>query len=145
MPVERVQVARQRGDQRLAFAGLHFGDLAVVQHHAADQLHVEMAHVQDAPAGFADHREGLDQEVGQDLADRLVMLGVDFLAALGLGPRFIGNLGNALLYPAAEFVRFGPQFLVAKLLHLRLEGVNRLHVGQQSLDLALVFGPEDLS
>ena len=60
---ERVQVAGQGGDQRLAFAGLHFGDLALVQHHAADQLHVEMAHVEHAAAGFADHGEGFDQEV----------------------------------------------------------------------------------
>ena len=63
LAVERVQIARQGGDQRLAFAGLHFGDFAAVQHHAADQLHVEMPHVEDAAAGFADHGEGLDQQV----------------------------------------------------------------------------------
>jgi hypothetical protein len=40
---ERVEIDRQRRDQRLAFAGLHLGDLALVQDHAADQLHVEMA------------------------------------------------------------------------------------------------------
>jgi hypothetical protein len=51
------------GDQRLAFAGFHFGDFALVQHHAADQLHVEMAHVEDAAAGFADYGEGFDQQV----------------------------------------------------------------------------------
>ena len=34
-----------------------------MQHHAADQLHVEMAHVEDAAAGFADHGEGFDQQV----------------------------------------------------------------------------------
>jgi hypothetical protein len=28
-----------------------------VQHHAADQLHVEMAHVEDAAAGLANHGE----------------------------------------------------------------------------------------
>ena len=60
---ERVEVARQRGDQRFAFAGFHFGDFALVQHHAADQLHVEMAHVEDPAAGFAHDREGFDQEV----------------------------------------------------------------------------------
>ena len=59
---EGVQVGRQGGDQRLAFTGLHFGDLAAMQDHAADQLHVEMAHVEDAPAGFADDREGLGQK-----------------------------------------------------------------------------------
>jgi hypothetical protein len=43
LPVERVEIDRQRGDQRLAFAGLHLGDLALMQDHAAHQLHVEMA------------------------------------------------------------------------------------------------------
>ena len=57
---QRVQVRRQGGDQRLAFTGLHFGDLALVQHHAADQLDVEMAHVEHAAAGFADHGKGFD-------------------------------------------------------------------------------------
>src|SRR5882762_9564815 len=42
---ERIQINRKRSDQRFAFAGLHFGDLAGVQDHAADQLHVEVAHV----------------------------------------------------------------------------------------------------
>ena len=36
LPVERVQVGGQRRHQRLALAGAHLGDLAVVQHHAAD-------------------------------------------------------------------------------------------------------------
>ena len=67
---KRVEVARQRGDQRLAFAGFHFGDLALVQHHAANQLHVEMAHVEDAAAGLAHHREGFDQQIVQRCALR---------------------------------------------------------------------------
>ena len=60
---QRVQVARQGGDQRLAFTGFHFGDLALVEHHAANQLNVEMTHVQHAAAGLADHGEGRNQEV----------------------------------------------------------------------------------
>ena len=65
---ERVQVGGQRGDERLAFAGLHLGDLAAVQHHAADQLHVEVPHVQHAAAGLADDGEGLGQQVVERLA-----------------------------------------------------------------------------
>ena len=65
---ERVQIGGKRGDQRLAFAGLHFGDLAVVQHHAADQLHVVVPHVQHAAAGFADDGERLGQQVVERLA-----------------------------------------------------------------------------
>ena len=40
---ERVQDHGQRGGERLALAGPHLGDGAVVQDHAADQLDVEMA------------------------------------------------------------------------------------------------------
>jgi hypothetical protein len=41
---QRVEVDRQRRHQRLALAGAHLGDLAVVQHHAADELDVEVPH-----------------------------------------------------------------------------------------------------
>ena len=60
---ERVQIDGQRGDQRLAFTGSHFGDFAAMQNDAADQLHVEVPHVEDAAAGFAHDGEGLDQQV----------------------------------------------------------------------------------
>ena len=60
---ERVEVAGQRGDEGLAFAGLHLGDLAGVEDHAADHLDVEVAHADDAAAGLADDGEGLGEEV----------------------------------------------------------------------------------
>ena len=41
---QRVEVHRQRTDQGLALTGAHFGDLARVQHHAADHLYVVVAH-----------------------------------------------------------------------------------------------------
>ena len=53
-----VQIGRQRGDQGLAFASAHLGDLAFVHHRAADQLDVEMAHAEHALAGLTDDREG---------------------------------------------------------------------------------------
>ena len=65
---ERVEIGRQRRDERLAFAGLHLGDLALVQYGAADQLHVEVPHVEHAPAGFADDGERLGQQVVERLA-----------------------------------------------------------------------------
>jgi hypothetical protein len=58
---QRVQVHRQRGGQRLALAGAHFGDLAVVQRHAAQQLDVEVAHLHNALGAFAHRGEGLWQ------------------------------------------------------------------------------------
>ena len=60
---ERVEIDRQRCDQRLAFAGLHLGDLAFVQHHAADQLHVEMALAERALGGLAHGGESGHQNV----------------------------------------------------------------------------------
>ena len=59
---QRIEIDRQRRDERLALARAHFGDLAVVQRHAADQLHVEMAHLQHALAGFAHDGECLGQQ-----------------------------------------------------------------------------------
>jgi hypothetical protein len=63
LALEGVEVGGQRGDERLALAGLHLGDRAVVQHHAADELHVVVPHVQHAAARLADDGEGLGQQV----------------------------------------------------------------------------------
>ena len=42
-----VEIGRQGGDKSFPFTGLHFGYFSLMQHHAADQLHVEMAHIQN--------------------------------------------------------------------------------------------------
>src|SRR5262249_5807797 len=54
---EGIQNSGKSGDQGLAFAGFHFGDFAVVQNTSADELHVEVPHVQEAPPGFAGESE----------------------------------------------------------------------------------------
>src|SRR5262245_4068983 len=74
---ERVEVGRERRDQRLAFPGLHLGDLALVQHSAADELNVEVPHVEHAPARLADDREHFRQELVERLTvdDALLELG----------------------------------------------------------------------
>ena len=59
---ERVQIDGEGGDQRLAFAGLHLGDGALVEHHAADELHVEMPLPERALGGLAHSCEGLAAE-----------------------------------------------------------------------------------
>ena len=43
-----VQVLRQRCDQSLSFTGSHLGDHVLVQDGAADELHVEVPHSQNA-------------------------------------------------------------------------------------------------
>ena len=65
---ERVEIDRKRGDQRLAFAGLHLGDVALMQHHAADQLHVEMPLAEGALGRLAHGGEGGHQDVVECLA-----------------------------------------------------------------------------
>ena len=67
---QRIEIRGQRGDQRLAFARHHFGDRAVVQHHAANQLDVVMPHRQVAAPRFATGRKRLDQDVVQRFARR---------------------------------------------------------------------------
>ncbi len=59
---ERVEVGGQGGDEGFALAGLHFGDFALVEDGAADDLDVEVAHADDALAGLADDGEGLRQQ-----------------------------------------------------------------------------------
>ena len=87
-----------------------------MQHHAADQLHVEVAHVEDAAAGLADHREGLEEEVVE---------------------------GRALRESFLEFDGLGGEIDVRQLAHGGFEIVDGRHCGQHVLDLALVLGAED--
>ena len=63
IPAEPVQITRQRGDECLALAGFHFGDPATMQLDAADQLHVEVPHVQNAAARFAAYGERFNEDV----------------------------------------------------------------------------------
>ena len=67
---ERVQVEREARDERLAFAGLHLGDVALVQDDPAHHLDVEHALVGLAQARLADGGERLEEEVVELLAVR---------------------------------------------------------------------------
>ena len=60
---EGVEVGRQRGDERLAFARLHFGDVALMQDHAADELDVEVALAKRALCRFTDGRERGNEQI----------------------------------------------------------------------------------
>ena len=88
LALERVEVDGERRDKRLALAGLHLGDGAGVEHHAADHLHVEMTHPEGALGGLADDREGRYQQVVDGLAlgklrPELGRLAAQFLVAEG--------------------------------------------------------------
>ena len=110
-----VQVAGQGGHQRLALAGLHFRDFALVQHHAADQLYVEVTHLDRAPAGLAHHCEDLGKNLVQGLAlGRLHRLGVSDSFEPGRNP-------------LPELDGFGPQLVVGKPFGVLFQSVDRRH------------------
>ena len=76
-PASAFKIGGQRGDERFALAGLHFGDFAFVQHDAADQLHVEMAHRDRAPSCFAHQGEGRNQCRLERVGKTLLEVGFD--------------------------------------------------------------------
>ena len=67
---QRIEAGRERGHQGLALARAHLGDIAVIERHAADQLHIKMPHAQHAPAGLAHQGKGLGQRLFELLAAR---------------------------------------------------------------------------
>ena len=67
-PGEAVEIEREARDERLALAGLHLGDVALVEDDPAHQLHVEHALARRALAGLADGGERLEGEVVEALA-----------------------------------------------------------------------------
>ena len=85
---ERVEVRGEGGHQRLALAGLHLGDPALMEDHAAQQLHVEVAHAHGPHGGLPDHGEGLGQDVVQGLA-----FGDSLLKEDGLLPQLLVRHG----------------------------------------------------
>jgi hypothetical protein len=110
-PGKRIEIDRQGRHQRLAFAGLHLGDTALVQDHAADELHVEMPLPQGPFRSLATGGEGLDQNVVQARSVR------DLLP---------------------ERVGARPQRVVGELLELTLQRVDLRHPRQIALDPPLV-------
>src|SRR5215203_4280769 len=65
---QRVERDGERGRERLALAGLHLGDRAAVQHHAADQLDIEVPHPHGPARRLAHDGEGLGQQIVERLA-----------------------------------------------------------------------------
>ena len=117
LALDRVEIGGEGGDQRLAFARPHLGDAALVQHHAADQLHVEMALAEHALGRLAHGGEGRHQDVVEGLA------GGELLAE---GGGAVGELG------------------VGKRLDLGLERVDGGDLRAIGLQPAVVGGAEDL-
>ena len=128
-PGQRVQACGKRGHQRFSFAGFHFRDFAFVQDQATDQLHVKMAHFQEAPAGFAHQRKRRDYGWLQRLPHQFAK----------------GRLGGicffqAFLHLALQLSKAQLQILVGKRFDLRFLRVDRRDHRLQFLYVALVLG-----
>ena len=115
--LQGVQVHGHGRDEGLALAGLHLGDPAEVQRHAAHQLDVEGALAEHPPGGLPDHREGLDQEVVE---------------------------GLALVEALPELDRLVAEGVVVEALHLLFERVDERDQLGQAPDLLAFAGPQDL-
>ena len=126
VPGQRVQITRERRHQRFAFAGLHLRDLALVQHHAADQLHVEVPHLHRAPARLAHHRESL----GQNLVERVLLRLLDLVR--------VGNAFEPRRNPRFELGRLGLQLFIRELLDLRLHRTDFNHDRSKPLEQPLI-------
>ena len=103
---QRIGVHCQSSHQRLALAGSHLGNLALMQGRAADDLHVVMALAQIAAGRFTHSGKGF----GQQPAD-----------------------GLPALQPLPELGSLGEQLFVAQTLKLRLQPVDRFLDGGQLL------------
>jgi hypothetical protein len=82
---QRVEIDRERRDQRLAFARLHLGDFAAVKNNTADQLDIVMALAKRPLGRLANRSKGF----GQDIVEAL-----------------------PLLQPALEYLRLAAKFVV---------------------------------
>ena len=118
---ERVEIDGQRRDERLALARAHLRDASVMQAHAADELHVEVAHAEHAARALAHDSERLRQQVVKRLAGREAFL---------------------------ELPRHAHELIIRQPLHLRLERIDAIDdrpvfrdvfiiiIAQESLDKA---------
>ena len=112
-----IEIGWQGRHQRLALTGAHFGDFPEMQGHAADQLHIEVTHLQYAPAGLATYREGFRQKLVERFA-----------------------LGEAFL----EFRCLGLQLRIRQFFHCRFERIDGANGLLVLLDQPLVAAAENL-
>ena len=108
-----------------------------MEHGAADELHVEVAHAERALHRLAGHREDLGEDVVERLLDSLVLALAARLrqlaTALELGVvelvvRRLVGLGE-LVDLGADLVDLGPDLLVGERFELGLEGVGLVDQG----------------
>ena len=84
-----VEIAGQRGDEGLTFASLHLSNVALVQCHGANELHVKVAHAHGALGSLTHGGKGLGKHVVERLA-----VGVTLAELIGLAAELL--LGHLL-------------------------------------------------
>ena len=143
---EPVEGRRQRRDKGLAFARPHLGDLALVEHGAAHQLDVEVAHRQGPPHRLAGAREHLGQDVVHGRLQPLVLplpalllqvpaaLRVALLVLVLRRPEVGLHLGEL----GADLVGARADLGVGLALDLGFERARGIDEGLEPLDLAVV-------
>ncbi len=99
-----VQIRRQGGDQRFAFARLHFGNAALMQGDAADDLHVIVFELEHAPRRFPDDRKGVVENVVQRFA-RFQPVFEDLRLLAQLCVRHFAVFGFQRLHAKSHFVQ----------------------------------------
>ena len=129
---ETVEIGRQGGDQRFAFARDHLGDVAAVQNYAAEDLHVEVPHVLGAAGGLAAGGERFGQQVLERSA-----LGQAFAELRRQAFQLFVAQGAHSLFQAIDLfeMRSGND----PVRHLRVVGANVAELA----DVALVAGAEE--
>lgn len=111
-----IEVGRAGGDQGLALAGFHLGNVAQVQSGTAHELDIEMAHAQGPVGGFAHRGKCLGQQ---------------------------GIERSPVLVALLELVRLGTQLGIGKTPEFIFQDVDRVGVSPQFLQRLLVAGPQD--
>ncbi|MCY1223428.1 hypothetical protein D9M72_355530 [compost metagenome] len=115
---ECIQIDRKRRDEGFAFTGFHFGDRALVQDHAADELNVEGTQAEHAAGGFASNSKSRYQQVIERLA--------------------VGEL-------LAEFHGLGGECLIRQSLHIGFKSVDGIHPDLVATHTAIVGGAKQLA
>ncbi len=151
--LERVEVEGERRDEGLAFAGLHLRDASLVQHDAADQLHIEVAHVEGPFGCLANHRKGLRKEIVEGAGALKVAL-VLLRPREGLLLALLGQSGGERLpvadvaagdpEPLPELSRLVLELLIGERGHIGLEVVDERDDAFIALDFTPHRVPEDL-
>jgi len=107
---EGVEIKRKRGDEGLAFAGGHLGNLALVQGNATDELHVVVDHV-PRELMVTDYHRAATQAAGTVFDD-----------GKGLGQNLVKGLPG--FQAGAELVRLGAELVIREQLVLLFELVD---------------------